>query len=492
MAGWRERESMTRSPSLRRPLEARGLLVGTAALLAVAFTLAGCSGTSELALKNERLREALDRSVSQLEKERASVRDSLARTEDLEKQLKQESERSVGLEAQIEKLEADKAAIGKRAVAIQRDFLRLKETHERLGKMAQESLAELSGLRQRQDSLANERKTFEQQLAVRTKQVAELTAEADALRVELRKTRDAIRIMQENGDTTLSGAEVTRIVNENKRLQEVANAQKDQIVALSEEVVGLRADLARSLQGDVASIDSVPEPGTVWADTRELFGRRWENALNGEMKWDAFDVTVVSLVGFFIVLALTWLWFIVRHVRLRWRLHYLERYVDEVVFDEAASEEEAEYVEPVSVSPPVRRNPPRKKPEAPPRRPPPRSMAALEREEELVGSRTQRISPHEFSPIMRSSHSDAEDEQQSDDPDESPFEAEDDGAQTQIISDIDLSSLGDAPLEPPAVQVAKAEKAVQEKKSSGTGEEKELLDELKTIINKKFEGPGGK
>ena len=116
-------------------------------------------------------------------------------------------------------------------------------------------------------------------------------------------------------------------------------------------------------------------------------------------------------------------------------------------------------------------------------------MAALEREEELVGSRTQRISPHEFSPIMRSSHSDATADEEGPD-DLASFESEeDDGTQTQLISDMDLSSLGEAPLEPPDVQVAKAVQKKESDAKSGTGEEKELLDELKTIINKKFEGP---
>lgn len=469
--------------------------------------------------QRDRMSQALATAVAQLDRERAAVRASRAENARNVEEIKNERATVAELQSSVEAVTAERESLDRRIQEITKEHLKLQETHARLGTMAQESLAELSELRQRADSLSNEKKRVEEKTKLQDEQVTALTREVDDLRLELNRTREAVRVIQENGEDRGQNLVVANLTSEKERLEAQTTAQKGQIVTLSQQVVDLRGELARGSKA-VPPADAVADPVTVYGSARKLVVDRYKKALNGEIAWDTFDVISVSSAGGVVILVLLSMLFCVRHLRLRRWLKELQIHVDELELEFEAADEAEEGGQFQEREPASRR-----------REVPVVAERSVAREH-VGGAATRRLSPAEFSPIMRSRGKSAGEVAPVDDapaakslapvadrnrvtsgssrriigawhPDEqeqvstrgsadsrrelvsehaaaSRPEQENSCAQTQILSNLDLDPpAGGGPAAPSG--------AGDESKSRGTSEEQDFLNELRSIIHKKFD-----
>ena len=212
--------------------------------------------------------------IEELNRERAELasrEESLSRSKTLNEEL------TARLESNQEKLE------------------KLDETHERLQRMAQETLGEVSALRQSAETMQGEKENWKQLAASRDRRITELSREIDNIRGEMLRRATAVQVSRSEGKTPPPPPVVATDAESTAEEKSVAKVQNEPVTG--------ELDFQAFFNGVVA-----------------LVQQRYATALEGEVVWDAVDVTIVSVAGGLLIFVFVALFFY-------FRMRYLKKTV---------------------------------------------------------------------------------------------------------------------------------------------------------------------
>jgi predicted nuclease with TOPRIM domain len=420
--------------------------------------------------------------------------------------LRRERAEFAALEKQLTDSQTQNETLTSQLAANQKELEKIQETHTRLNRMAQETLGEVSALRQQGENLEAEKEHFSQLAQSRDRRIMELSREIDNLRADLLSHATTVQVSRSEG----------------KRPPAVTVAVDSETGAVSTEQRG-RPSSAETPTSDIAvGTSPVTHPESEGLGFNAFYDnavtelqKRYARALDGDIAWDTFDIVVVSTLSCLALGLLAGLIFF-------FRLRYLKRTVKRLRAQ-------------------MRRKPQRSGVAAVPVRVPDIDVgverrAVVEEQPSTRGNfNTDQPSPEDFSPIFRSSPADEEEQEEYE-------EEENDEVQTMMIQpaaeragrrvigafnaeDSSLPAFGGARVEEssttttqssqdyftggeaddsdddfsatqmipdsfpgdPTPDLTPSSKTAAEAGAGGSEEEQELLDELKAIISKKLD-----
>lgn len=472
--------------------------------------------TSELEFEKERALAALRQSIQRegenqntlqgLEKEIAALQEDLTRQATTVRYLNNEANN----------YDQEREKFLKELADARSSEQRMRESHEKLKKLATATNEELAELRQQADSTLKTRSKLASDNQRLMEKLDAATKELDDVKEELTRTRAVARTFQEKGPAGGAGNEAE----------------------LRERIISLERALARAMAKEEEVAEEAPEPaptaeitpggdldlGAVWYSFAAEFKNRYHAAMKGELVWDTFMWTMMGALCI-LLLSLTWIFFVWRRGRMyRQQIDQLRTHFGAGEYElECAVDAAAEFgTSPQASSASRKQGSSRKIDDLPGRRSTYRSRensgfsavisprTRQAQEEELPpeleeedsssprapsrrviglpggGEMGSQVGPKSPSSVARKKTAPAEQ------PGPDEF-SEDDMTSTQIISNLDSTEIQSAPdltapdlLVPDPSAPGKKKESSSSQSSEGDGDQ-DLLDDLKEIINKKFD-----
>lgn len=338
---------------------------GLATSCLVLSFVAGCSGLDPLALKereveeltfqSDRMRESLSESLTRLARSSEELRVLRAERDKLreENESLTKSLRTASEKLDVATLERNRLTV--KLKEAEQTEARHVESLERVKSVASASAGELADLRVKSRDLEERLQAATAANEQFSKEREKLVVEGDALTEELVRTKAVVRSLQERSHVQLTAE--TAALKESQGALERENADlRGKSVALEKRVKQLEQQLeARTLQiaagasaagpAHKTAADGLPpstEPQALLAGLLALLDARFEKALAGQIAWDAFDLAVAGVCGVVLLAIIFWLVRFGRIRRLKKEVRGLHLMVQELEEGAAAKEVEGE------------------------------------------------------------------------------------------------------------------------------------------------------
>ncbi len=300
-----------------------------AAVLAIAspacLVLAGCGGSAPRITPESRLSEAeftrgralaglheslaLQRqangSLRATEEEKESLHDALERTEATVRMLHDQAKKAASEKADLEKSLAEAREAEQK----------VRESYEKLKGLASTSTDELADLRQRAESAIQEKTKLQKENSSFSSQLSAAVKELDSIKEDLTRTRAVVRSLQEN--TPVHGVSPGEAA---LRLK-ISELEKDLAAASAARETAATNAAAASNAAPPAT--ERPAPVSDVAAVTGIIEKRVQAAMQGEFTWDSITWTALGTVAVVCLLGLLVLIGAVRGLRLRHELRNL-------------------------------------------------------------------------------------------------------------------------------------------------------------------------
>ena len=201
--------------------------------------------------------------------------------------LRRERAEFAALEKKLSDAQTQNEELTSQLGANQKELQKIRETHTRLNRMAQETLGEVSALRQRGENLQSEKEHFAQLAQSRDRRIMDLSREIDTLRAELLRHATTVQVKRSEGERPPA---VTVAVDPETGAVSTEKSPSSEGAASSQIVLQERVRVVHP-QSDGLGFEAF------YDNTVTELKNRYARALEGEIAWDTFDIVVVLIAG---------------------------------------------------------------------------------------------------------------------------------------------------------------------------------------------------